>query len=168
MAPERRRGCTCAQACRRYSANPYRGWWGQRDQFSMGPDYDPVERLDRFVAGTPAVLGIACSRCRDRTVAGGGYPGCLGQGSTTCLSPCPAGERNCSCPLGAKVASPSAEGRRGGHLAVSPPDVRWGRRTPPSSTAVWSSLTSGNPTYCVSPRSPFTPASSKFGTRLSA
>ena len=38
---------------------PVWGWWGQRDQFSMGPDYDPAEGIDRFLAGTPPVLGIA-------------------------------------------------------------------------------------------------------------
>lgn len=35
---------------------PIWGWFGQRDQFAMGPDYDPVESIDRFLVGTPPVL----------------------------------------------------------------------------------------------------------------
>jgi kynureninase len=37
---------------------PIWGWFGQRDQFAMGPSYDPVPGIDRFLVGTPAVLGI--------------------------------------------------------------------------------------------------------------
>ncbi|WP_203935860.1 kynureninase [Planosporangium mesophilum] len=36
---------------------PIWGWFGQRDQFAMGTDYDPVESVERFVVGTPPVLG---------------------------------------------------------------------------------------------------------------
>lgn len=35
---------------------PIWGWFGQRDQFAMGPDYDPVSSVDRFLVGTPPVL----------------------------------------------------------------------------------------------------------------
>jgi kynureninase len=38
---------------------PIWGWFGQRDQFAMGPSYDPVPGIGRFLAGTPAVVGIA-------------------------------------------------------------------------------------------------------------
>jgi kynureninase len=38
---------------------PIWGWFGQRDQFAMGPSYDPVPGIGRFLTGTPAVVGIA-------------------------------------------------------------------------------------------------------------
>ena len=38
---------------------PIWGWFGQREQFAMGPSYDPVPGIGRFLAGTPAVVGIA-------------------------------------------------------------------------------------------------------------
>ncbi|MCI4066973.1 kynureninase [Micromonospora sp. R77] len=38
---------------------PIQGWFGQRDQFRMGADYDPAPDLDRFQVGTPPVLGMA-------------------------------------------------------------------------------------------------------------
>ena len=37
--------------------SPIRGWFGQRDQFAMGPAYEPVDGIERFVVGTPPVLG---------------------------------------------------------------------------------------------------------------
>ena len=38
---------------------PIWGWFGQRDQFDMGPSYDPVPGIERFLTGTPAVVAIA-------------------------------------------------------------------------------------------------------------
>jgi kynureninase len=38
---------------------PIWGWFGQRGQFGMGPSYDPVPGIERFLAGTPAILGVA-------------------------------------------------------------------------------------------------------------
>jgi kynureninase len=38
---------------------PIWGWFGQRDQFAMGPSYDPVPGIAHFLVGTPYVLGIA-------------------------------------------------------------------------------------------------------------
>ena len=37
---------------------PIWGWFGQRDQFGMAREYDPVEGVERFVVGTPGVLGL--------------------------------------------------------------------------------------------------------------
>jgi kynureninase len=37
---------------------PIWGWFSQRDQFAMGPDYDPVDSVERFLVGTPPVLGV--------------------------------------------------------------------------------------------------------------
>ncbi|MDN3357159.1 kynureninase [Actinomadura sp. DC4] len=47
------------QELQRRLRQPIWGWFGQRDQFAMGPSYDPVPGIDRFLVGTPAVLGIA-------------------------------------------------------------------------------------------------------------
>jgi kynureninase len=38
---------------------PIQGWFGQRDQFRMGRDYDPEPGVRRFLAGTPPILGLA-------------------------------------------------------------------------------------------------------------
>jgi kynureninase len=38
---------------------PIWGWFGQREQFAMGPAYDPVPGIERFLCGTPSILGLA-------------------------------------------------------------------------------------------------------------
>jgi kynureninase len=39
--------------------NPIQGWFGQRDQFAMGPIYDPRPGIEGWLVGTPPVLGLA-------------------------------------------------------------------------------------------------------------
>jgi kynureninase len=40
---------------------PIWGWFGQRDQFAMGPAYDPAPGIARFLCGTTPVLGLAAA-----------------------------------------------------------------------------------------------------------
>ncbi len=37
---------------------PIWGWFAQRDQFDMGPAFQPVDSVERFLVGTPGVLGL--------------------------------------------------------------------------------------------------------------
>jgi kynureninase len=39
--------------------SPIQGWFSQADQFAMGPRYEPVAGIGRFLAGTPPVVGLA-------------------------------------------------------------------------------------------------------------
>jgi kynureninase len=39
--------------------SPIQGWFGQRDQFAMERPYEPEQGIRRFLAGTPAILGLA-------------------------------------------------------------------------------------------------------------
>ncbi len=39
--------------------SPIQGWFGQREQFEMGPRYEPAAGIERFLAGTPPILGLA-------------------------------------------------------------------------------------------------------------
>ena len=36
---------------------PIWGWFSQRDQFAMGPHYDPAPGIDAFLTGTPNIIG---------------------------------------------------------------------------------------------------------------
>lgn len=38
---------------------PIWGWFSQRDQFAMGPRYDPAAGIGKFMTGTPPILGTA-------------------------------------------------------------------------------------------------------------
>jgi kynureninase len=39
--------------------SPIWGWFGQREQFEMGPRYHPAVGITRFLSGTPDVVGLA-------------------------------------------------------------------------------------------------------------
>jgi kynureninase len=39
--------------------NPIQGWFGQRDQFAMGPTYDRRPGIAGWLVGTPPILGLA-------------------------------------------------------------------------------------------------------------
>ena len=38
-------------------SQPIWGWFGQRDQFAMGPRYHPAPGIDAFATGTPNIIG---------------------------------------------------------------------------------------------------------------
>jgi kynureninase len=38
--------------------SPIQGWFGQADQFAMGHPYQPVQGIERFLAGTPPILSL--------------------------------------------------------------------------------------------------------------
>jgi kynureninase len=101
---------------------PIWGWWGQADQFAMADAYDPVPDVGRFLAGTPAVIGMAALDAGIAPLLAAGMPalwektrrlvGFLADRAEEVLSP-----------LGTRCASPSSPARRGGHYAVSHPDA---------------------------------------------
>jgi len=37
---------------------PVWGWFGQREQFVMGPGYDPAPGIEKFLTGTPQIIGM--------------------------------------------------------------------------------------------------------------
>ena len=88
----------------------------------MGADYDPVEGIDRFLAGTPAVLGIVAVDAGIAPLLAAGIPAVWAK-ARRLVSLLAQRAEELLVPLGAKVASPSAADRRGGHLAVSHPNA---------------------------------------------
>ena len=70
--PGRRRSSTCGRTCRRQLRSPIQGWFGQRDQFAMGPVYEPATGIERFGVGTPPVLAMAAVEVGARLVAEAG------------------------------------------------------------------------------------------------
>ncbi len=101
---------------------PVWGWWGQRDQFAMGADYDPVPNIARFLAGTPDVLGTVAVDCGIAPLLAVGMPA-LWDKTRRLVALLARRADQLLAPLGARTASPSAPGRRGGHLALSHPDA---------------------------------------------
>jgi kynureninase len=102
--------------------SPIRGWFGQREQFAMGPAYSPADGIDRFAAGTPPIIGIAAVEAATRIVAEAGMPRVAAKGrALTTLAIQLADEW--LAPLGFEVATPRDPAHRGAHLALRHPDA---------------------------------------------
>jgi kynureninase len=97
---------------------PVWGWFGQRDQFAMGPTYDPQAGMARFLAGTPPVLGLLAVDAAAATVEAAGVAALWAKSErlTALLVDL---VRTRLEPLGATLASPADPARRGAHVSVA-------------------------------------------------
>jgi len=102
---------------------PLWGWFGQRDQFQMGPTYDPVSNIDRFLVGTPPLLSLAAVGPALDIVERAGVDRIREKGRRL-------GEwmvalhEEWLAPLGFLLASPKNPEHRGLHLSLEHPDAR--------------------------------------------
>jgi kynureninase len=97
--------------------SPIQGWFGQREQFAMGPDYDPETGIGRFAAGTPSILGIAAVQAGVELVAEAGAEAIEAKAAAlTELAIALADER--LAPLGFRVGTPRAAAARGAHVSL--------------------------------------------------
>ncbi|MGY5884542.1 kynureninase [Modestobacter lacusdianchii] len=99
---------------------PIWGWFGQRDQFAMGPVYDPAEGVDRFSVGTPPVLAMAAVEVGVRLTAEAGIHRICAKaqaltGLVVELADVWLAEH------GVTVASPRDAARRGAHVSLAHP-----------------------------------------------
>jgi len=96
---------------------PVWGWFGQRDQFAMGPGYDPAPGIERFLTGTPQIIGIAAVQEGARLLgeAGMGRLRAKGVALTELLIGL---ADEWLAPHGFTVASPRDSARRGGHVTL--------------------------------------------------
>jgi len=101
---------------------PIWGWFGQREQFAMGPAYDPAPGINAFATGTPQVIGtvaveegarllgeVGMDRLRAKSLELTGYLIALADEWLT--------------PLGFALASPREDTRRGGHVTLRHPEA---------------------------------------------
>ena len=101
---------------------PIWGWFGQRQQFQMGPAYDPVPGIERFLAGTPPMLALVPVGTGVQTLAEAGIAR-LRRRSIALTGLLVELWRAWLAPLGFGLASPSDPARRGGHVALSHPEA---------------------------------------------
>jgi kynureninase len=99
---------------------PVWGWFGQQDQFAMGPTYDPTSGMGRFLAGTPPVLGLLAVDAAAQTLESAGVPA-LWAKSQQLTAMFVELVRDQLEPLGATLASPTDPQRRGAHVSVAHP-----------------------------------------------
>jgi kynureninase len=101
---------------------PIWGWFGQRDQFEMGPRYDPAPGITSFLAGTPDIVGAVAVEEGARLLAEAGLPQL--RAKSTALTQYVidlAGEWLSD--DGFAVATPREASRRGGHVTLRHEDA---------------------------------------------
>lgn len=101
---------------------PIWGWWGQRDQFAMGPTYDPEQGIERFLVGTPSILGLVAVAAGIEPLLEATMPALWAKAQRLVALLARRVEERLV-PLGARLASPTDPARRGGHLAVAHPQA---------------------------------------------
>ncbi len=99
---------------------PIWGWFGQRDQFAMGAEYDPAPGIDRFCVGTPPVLATYAVEEGVRLVVDAGIDRLHRKGQALTGYLLELAEAWLA-PLGFRPASPRDEARRGAHLTLRHP-----------------------------------------------
>jgi kynureninase len=100
---------------------PIWGWFGQRDQFAMGPSYSPAPGVDRFGVGTPSVLGLAAVRAGVALVAEAGVGALRAKGVALTNYLIDLADAWLA-PLGFRLASPRSAAARGSHVSLHHPD----------------------------------------------
>lgn len=101
---------------------PQWGWFAQRDQFAMGAGFDPVDGAARFLAGTPAVLGLVAVEEGVGLVAEAGIEAIRAKSQAlTAFARAVVADR--LAPLGVGWASPTESERTGGHVTIAHPDA---------------------------------------------
>ena len=102
--------------------SPIWGWFGQRDQFAMERDYDPVDGVGRFQAGTPPILALAAVEEGVKLTAEAGIAAIRAKsGALTELMV--ALHDAWLAPLGFSLGSPRDPALRGSHVSIRHPDA---------------------------------------------
>jgi kynureninase len=100
--------------------SPIRGWFGHRDQFAMGPAYEPAAGIERFGVGTPPVLASAAVEVGARLVAEAGIGRLAEKGRALTDLAIALGDEWLA-PHGVTLASPREAARRGSHVTFFHP-----------------------------------------------
>jgi kynureninase len=101
---------------------PVQGWFGQRAQFEMGPSYDPVPGIGRFLTGTPDITGTVAVEEGVRLLAEAGI-GRLREKAIRLTEYLITLADAWLAPLGCAVASPRDPARRGSHVCLRHPEA---------------------------------------------
>jgi len=100
--------------------SPIQGWFGQREQFAMERDYDPVPGIARFLAGTPPILQLAAVEEGAKLTAEAGLDAIRAK-SVALTEQIVALYDEWLAPLGFELGSPREAAVRGSHVSLRHP-----------------------------------------------
>ncbi len=101
---------------------PIWGWFSQRNLFAMGPRYDPVAGIGKFMTGTPNILGTAAVEEGAQLLLEAGI-GPMRAKSTQLTSYLIDLADAWLVPLGCELATPRDASRRGSHVSCCHPQA---------------------------------------------
>jgi kynureninase len=101
--------------------SPIQGWFSQADQFAMGPRYQPVAGIGRFLAGTPPVSGLAAARAGATMLAQAGIGAVRRKAAELTALTIDLHDQRLA-PLGFMLGTPRDPAARGAHVALRHPD----------------------------------------------
>jgi kynureninase len=99
---------------------PIWGWFGQRDQFAMAGAYDPTGTIERFLVGTPPVLGGYAALEGAKLTAEAGIGAIAAKGAALTAYSIELFD-SWLVPHGFALASPRDADRRGAHVTLHHP-----------------------------------------------
>jgi kynureninase len=101
---------------------PVWGWFGQRDQFAMGPGYDPAPGIDAVATGTPQIIGTVAVEEGVRLLGEAGIDRLRAKGTALTAYLIALADEWLE-PLDFALASPRDDARRGGHVCLRHPEA---------------------------------------------
>jgi kynureninase len=101
---------------------PVQGWFGQRDQFAMGPAYEPAPGVGRFLTGSPDIIGTAAVEEGAGLLAEAGIQNLRDKGIRLTDYLVALADAWLA-PLGFALASPREAARRGSHVCLRHPEA---------------------------------------------
>jgi kynureninase len=101
---------------------PIWGWFGQRDQFAMGPRYDPAPGIDAFATGTPSIIGVVAVEEGTRLLGEAGIDRLRAKSAELTGYLIDLADEWLA-PHDFALASPRDAARRGGHVTLRHPEA---------------------------------------------
>lgn len=102
---------------------PVQGWFANRQQFEMGPVFEPADGIRRFQVATPPVMGLRAVQASYRMIEDAGMQAVsakAAQGTELMIALFDAW----LAPLGFTLLTPREPHRRGGHITIAHPDAK--------------------------------------------
>ena len=102
---------------------PIQGWFGTTDMFAMGPAYEPVPGIRRFLSGTSPIVGMLPMVETLAMIEEAGMPALRAKSIALTEFAITLAD-DWLAPFGVTLASPADSEERGGHVTFSHPAMR--------------------------------------------